>query len=68
MMAVSIAWIELHHTMQALISRMITPFGVMLLELNLVYYRYTLGLILDSTGFAKPKVHAEGVGLGKAAK
>ena len=23
-------------------------------------YRYTLGLILDSTGFAKPKVHAEG--------
>ena len=28
--------------------------------INLVSYRYTLGLILDSTGFAKPKVHAEG--------
>ena len=28
--------------------------------INLVYLPYTLGLILDSTGFAKPKVHAEG--------
>jgi hypothetical protein len=27
---------------------------------NLLYSTYTLGLILDSTGFAKPKVHAEG--------
>lgn len=27
---------------------------------NLLYLTYTLGLILDSTGFAKPKVHAEG--------
>jgi hypothetical protein len=27
---------------------------------NLLYFKYTLGLILDSTGFAKPKVHAEG--------
>jgi hypothetical protein len=25
-----------------------------------VILTYTLGLILDSTGFAKPKVHAEG--------
>lgn len=29
--------------------------------INLVYLPlHTLGLILDSTGFAKPKVHAEG--------
>ena len=28
--------------------------------INLDTYLYTLGLILDSTGFAKPKVHAEG--------
>ena len=26
---------------------------------NLLYFANTVGLILDSTGFAKPKVHAE---------
>ncbi|STG25819.1 Uncharacterised protein [Escherichia coli] len=28
--------------------------------INLVYLPLHIGLILDSTGFAKPKVHAEG--------
>ena len=41
-------------------SLTITPLRLVMALINLLYLTYTLGLILDSTGFAKPKVHAEG--------
>lgn len=41
-------------------SLTITPLRLVMALINLVYLPLHIGLILDSTGFAKPKVHAEG--------